>query len=652
MVYRFFAKTAFNEWIRKCVRRYVGLPSTEYSLIDLKGKVSRQQDTQVKFTDRFEKIDNSIQRVTRDLMGIKESIAELTRSQREFQHQVNGVRDQLIKDRTAFQEEIKFLRDESSALKHELQSQVINVRDQLIKDRTTFQEGLKSLHDDQARVEREFKSDATSLRDQLIKDRTTFQEGLKSLHDEQARVEREFKSDATSVRDQLIKDRTTFQEGLKSLHDDQARVEREFKSDATSVRDQLIKDRTTFQEGLKSLHDEQARVEREFKSDATSVRDQLIKDRTTFQEGLKSLHDEQARVEREFKSDATSVRDQLIKDRTTFQEGLKSLHDEQARVECEFKSDATSVRDQLIKDRTFIGERIQQASQEVKSVRQEASQQAARVQEDLNKAQTNVEDNLRMLREEILTLPPQLLGVQNQVNGIADQLKKDRPVFNRLRDSWLHPDYYYKNIVGIMEDKQRLLHKAMNLLDPHSRVLDVGPGNCFAMEALQANGHDVTGIGLELASYIPAEMIGKYKLIEADYNKFKVEQKFDAIWASHVIEHQPDKDTFVRKLFRDLKDDGWLFALVPPMKAEVVGGHLNLFNCGYLLYTLVIGGFDCSEAMVTKYGYNVVVYVRKKSFKLPKLRYDDGDLETLAPYFPFEVTQNFNGLHLEINWKW
>jgi SAM-dependent methyltransferase len=238
------------------------------------------------------------------------------------------------------------------------------------------------------------------------------------------------------------------------------------------------------------------------------------------------------------------------------------------------------------------------------------------------------------------------------IDGIRDQIAKDRPVFNRLKDSWLHPDYYYKNIVGVMEDRQRLLHKAIGLLDDNSRVLDIGPGNCFAMEGFLANGHRAEGVGLELESYIPKEVRERYKLIEADYNTWEVDEPYDAIFASHVLEHQPNNLAFVQKMYRDLREGGWLFVLVPPMKAEVVGGHLNLFNTGYLVYSLIVGGFDCSEAMVTKYGYNVVCFVRKKSFEMPKLRYDSGDIETLAPYFPFEATQNFNGLHVEANWKW
>lgn len=225
-------------------------------------------------------------------------------------------------------------------------------------------------------------------------------------------------------------------------------------------------------------------------------------------------------------------------------------------------------------------------------------------------------------------------------------------LLGQYKGEWFHPDYYHRHEVGEWEDKKRLLDKAIQLLDPDSRVLDVGPGNCFAMDAFMAHGHRAIGIGLDLNSYITEENREKFDLIEGDYLCHEFDAPFDAIWASHVLEHQPNPHGFIQKAHRDLKEGGWFFVLVPPMKAEIVGGHLNLFNNGLLLYQLVVGGFDCSKAMVTKCGYNIVTFVRKKSFELPALRYDSGDLETLAPYFPFPIAQNTNGLNLESNWEW
>ena len=220
------------------------------------------------------------------------------------------------------------------------------------------------------------------------------------------------------------------------------------------------------------------------------------------------------------------------------------------------------------------------------------------------------------------------------------------------RDHWMHPEYHAGHVEGQREDRMRLLRKAIAVMNPESRVLDLGPGNGFAMEAFLESGHRPVGLGLDLDSYLEPGMRERFDLSEADYLTHEFSEPFDAIWASHVLEHQLNPHAFIEKMFRDLKDNGWLFVLVPPMKAEIVGGHVNLFNTGLLLYRLVVGGFDCSEAMVTKYGYNVVVFVRKKGFELPKLRYDQGDIERLAPYFPLPVAQNFNGLHIEANWNW
>ena len=70
---------------------------------------------------------------------------------------------------------------------------------------------------------------------------------------------------------------------------------------------------------------------------------------------------------------------------------------------------------------------------------------------------------------------------------------------------------------------------------------------------------------------------------------------FDLVWCSHVLEHQPNPNLFLKKCFDILNDDGWLCVTVPPRKDEIVGGHLTLWNAGLLLYNLIMAGFDCSE---------------------------------------------------------
>lgn len=82
---------------------------------------------------------------------------------------------------------------------------------------------------------------------------------------------------------------------------------------------------------------------------------------------------------------------------------------------------------------------------------------------------------------------------------------------------------------------------------------------------------------------------------------------------------------------------------VLPLKNEIVGGHLSLWNAGLLLYQLVIAGFDCREAIVKKYGYNISVIGRKNKINMKnKLVYDNVDISTIKQYLPKQIKYDNN----------
>jgi SAM-dependent methyltransferase len=171
------------------------------------------------------------------------------------------------------------------------------------------------------------------------------------------------------------------------------------------------------------------------------------------------------------------------------------------------------------------------------------------------------------------------------------------------------------------------------------RVLDVGSGVGAHAALMRAAGRDVHTISLAP----PADFVGDY----LDMPTLASLQ--DGIWASHVLEHQRDAGRFLRRCFRDLRDDGALAITVPPLKHLLVGGHLTLWNPGLLVYNLIVNGFDCREARVHQYGYNISVIVRKRQAVLPPLMCDKGDLEALKEFFPFPVRQECDG-RVSVNW--
>jgi SAM-dependent methyltransferase len=171
-------------------------------------------------------------------------------------------------------------------------------------------------------------------------------------------------------------------------------------------------------------------------------------------------------------------------------------------------------------------------------------------------------------------------------------------------------------------------------------VLDIGSGSGAHADLFRQAGKHVTTVSI----IEPADAVGDYMKIDFPF-------RYELIWASHVLEHQRNPGAFLEKVRGDLKPGGILAVTVPPMKNQIVGGHVTLWNAGLLLYHLVLAGFNCSQAKVRTDGYDVSVIVRNEPAELPAdLVHDAGDLERLAHLFPLPVKQGFNGEISSINW--
>ncbi len=191
------------------------------------------------------------------------------------------------------------------------------------------------------------------------------------------------------------------------------------------------------------------------------------------------------------------------------------------------------------------------------------------------------------------------------------------------------------------------LHKLVSEYQ-FNTVLDIGCGDGIHSDYFTSAGKQVTGI-----DYRPR----RPGVIEANYLLHQFAEPFDCIWASHVLEHQPNVQMFLHKIYRDLKPGGVLAITVPPLKHEIVGGHLTLWNAGLLLYNLVVAGFDCCQACCKQYGYNISLITPKIAANLPteNMRFANGDIELLAPFLPRNpaVTwqQGCCGDIAELNWE-
>ena len=177
-------------------------------------------------------------------------------------------------------------------------------------------------------------------------------------------------------------------------------------------------------------------------------------------------------------------------------------------------------------------------------------------------------------------------------------------------------------------------------------ILDIGCGSGPVWRQFFEKGLAVTGVDL-----IPKEMVmvghpgGAANYFVGDFLDLRLPDPYDAVYSSHTIEHVPDTERFLRKFFSCLRPGGAFCLVWPPPKPEVVSGHVHVFNLGLMLYNLVRLGVDCRKVEMVRCGYCLALMGRYQSFSLPELTNNEGDLDRLGAYFPFQAHQGFDGDH-------
>lgn len=121
-----------------------------------------------------------------------------------------------------------------------------------------------------------------------------------------------------------------------------------------------------------------------------------------------------------------------------------------------------------------------------------------------------------------------------------------------------------------------------------------------------------------------------------DYMDYQVPEPVDLIWCCHVLEHQRNPGLFLDKIHADLREDGFLAITAPPSKPQLAGGHVTIWTEATLLYQLVLAGFDCRNARVWRYGYNISCLVRNRTVRLEGLAMDGVDKDAILACLPKE----------------
>lgn len=179
-------------------------------------------------------------------------------------------------------------------------------------------------------------------------------------------------------------------------------------------------------------------------------------------------------------------------------------------------------------------------------------------------------------------------------------------------------------------------------------VLDVGCGIAEHARIFLNAGKAVTGIDLKL----PDMQYPHWNGVEGDFTEIAGSLgQYDLVWASHVLEHQKDPIRFIELLRDRCVEAGTICITVPPLKHQIVTGHLTLWNAGLLLVHMVHAGLNCQKAKVKRYGYNISVIVAKTVIADPPKPGDNID-DFGGLYLPDGYGRNrFNGDIEKINWS-
>jgi len=137
---------------------------------------------------------------------------------------------------------------------------------------------------------------------------------------------------------------------------------------------------------------------------------------------------------------------------------------------------------------------------------------------------------------------------------------------------------------------------------------------------------------------------------------------YDALWVHHVMEHMLDPHLFTTKLYSMLREGGILALTVPPLKSQIVGGHVSVWIAGLLIQHLVRAGFDCKYLRFFKQAYSLGILLQKRSVpEKIRWKHDRGDIcRLMRPYLPIGLEDHltikdgcndaFEGNFRSINW--
>ena len=176
-------------------------------------------------------------------------------------------------------------------------------------------------------------------------------------------------------------------------------------------------------------------------------------------------------------------------------------------------------------------------------------------------------------------------------------------------------------------------------------VLDVGCGPGNHAKAFISKGCKVSGLDIR-----PAEIEhDSYTHYQTSYEKAEIDEQFDAVWCSHVLEHVPNSQYFLGKLRG--WTSGYLAIAVPSaLQNRLHIGHVSLWTPAHLIYNLVCAGWDCRRAQwYTEYSSIGLIVPKEEDIDFSERTGMPSEEDWFNQYTPFPLKHMHNAW-LENNW--
>ena len=172
-------------------------------------------------------------------------------------------------------------------------------------------------------------------------------------------------------------------------------------------------------------------------------------------------------------------------------------------------------------------------------------------------------------------------------------------------------------------------------------VLDIGSGANIHANQFKRKGKKVVCVDYGTSRYALESKVNGIEVIKKDFLSLQIDEKFDLIWASHVIEHQKNIGTFIQKMISFCAKDGYFCITIPDPHRHLWGGHLSIWSPGLLAYNIVLSGLDLKDAIFIRGELETSLVFKMKKINLPNdLTFDTGDVDKISKYLPSHLKED------------